>query len=118
VTGLLLFPVVLSLLVLGAHFLRAGNLFMVLVALFLIGALGVRRSWVARTVQVALVLGAVEWVRTLAALAAMRSQAGEPMMRMVLILGGVALWTALSALLFQAPRLRARYGLDRAGDAA
>jgi hypothetical protein len=40
------------------------------------------------------------------------------MLRMALILGGVALWTALSALLFQTSRLRARYGLDRAGDVA
>lgn len=116
--ALLLLPAALSLIVLGAHFLRAGNLVMVVLVLVLLGLLGARRSWAARTVQIALLLGAVEWARTLVALAAWRSQAGEPMLRLVLILGGVALWTALSALLFQAPRLRTRYGLARAGDSA
>ena len=60
-------------------------------------------------VQAALLLGAVEWVRTLVDLVALRTQAGQPVLRLVLILGGVALVTGLSALVFRAAGLRSRY---------
>lgn len=110
-TVLLLLPVGLSLIVLAAHFLRAGNLLMVAVVLTVLGLLGVRRRWAARVIQAALLLGAAEWVRTLAQLAALRSRAGQPATRMLLILGSVALVTALSALVFLSRRLRDRYGL-------
>ena len=107
--GLLLAPVVLSLIVLGAHFMRAGNLIMVIVVLVFLVLLGVRRRWVAQLVQVGLVLGAIEWVRTLVQLVAWRSEAGQPVMRMAVILGCVTLLTALSALTFRAARLRRWY---------
>jgi hypothetical protein len=107
--ALQLVPVVLSLIVLGAHFLRAGSLILVAGVLCLLGLLGVRRPWAARTVQVALLLGALEWARTLVSLVGQRAQAGQPMTRLALILGGVALVTGLSALMFRAGRLRAWY---------
>jgi hypothetical protein len=104
--GLQLLPVVLSLIVLGAHFLRSGSVVMVAIVLGVLSLLFVRRLWAARTVQAALLLGAVEWVRTLARLAAMRAQEGQPALRLVLILGSVSLLTGLSALVFRAARLR------------
>jgi len=107
-----LLPVVLSLLVLAAHFLRAGNLLLVVMSLGLIGLLFVPRAWAARTVQIALQLGAIEWLWTLSRLASARAQAGEPALRMSLILGGVALVTGLSALLFRTARLRKRFRIS------
>ena len=107
--GLLLIPVVLSLVVLGAHFLRAGNLVLVALVLLLVPLLGVRRRWVAVLVQVVLVLGAVEWVRTIVQVAARRSEAGEPMLRMIVILGSVALVAALSAVALGLGPLRRWY---------
>ncbi len=104
-----LLPAVLSLPVLAAHFLRAGNILMVGVVLVLLGILGVRRRWAVQLLQVALVLGAAEWVRTLVVLAASRSQAGEPVSRLILILGSVAALTALSTLVFRTARLRRWY---------
>jgi hypothetical protein len=112
--GLQLLPVVLSLLVLGAHFMRAGRLFMVAIVLLLLGLLGVRRLWAARTVQAGLLLGAMEWAWTLARLVAWRVQEGQPALRLVLILGGVAVVTGLSALMFGAARLRGWYDPGRA----
>ncbi len=79
--ALQLLPVVLSLLVLGAHFLRAGNLVLIAAALVLLALLAVRRPWAARVVQVALVLGALEWMRTLVQLASFRAQTGQPYLR-------------------------------------
>lgn len=116
-TPLLLAPAVLSLLVLGAHFLRSGNLLLVLVVLVLLGLLTVRRPLAARAVQVALLLGTLEWVRTLVVLMSWRLQAGQSARRMVIILGCVALVTALSALPFRSARLRRRYGLAARADA-
>lgn len=111
--GIQLAPVVLSLILLGAHFLRAGNLIMVVLVMVLLALLGVRRRWVARLAQVGLLLGAAEWVRTLVRLAAERSEAGQPMLRLVAILGCVALLTASSAFAFRFARLSKWYDPGR-----
>ena len=106
-------PVVLSLLLLLAHFLRGPNVLMLAAVVLLLALLFVRRRWAARLVQVALLLGALEWLRTLVRLTSDRLQAGEPVVRLVLILGAVACLTAFSTLAFETRRLRHRYGLGR-----
>lgn len=105
-------PIVLSLLVLGAHFLRYGNSPGVVVSLALIGLLFLRKPWVARVVQAALLLGAIEWALTLYRLAEMRAAMGEPATRMAVILGVVMAVTAASALLFEARTMKEVYGLQ------
>ena len=110
-TGLMYVPIVLSILVLGAHFLRSGSLLVVFAALGLVALLPLRRPWVARLVQAVLALGTLEWARTLVTLTTRRLQAGEPYLRMALILGAVAAVSAASALLFQSKWMRERYGL-------
>jgi fluoride ion exporter CrcB/FEX len=110
-SSLPLVPVVLSLLLLGAHFLRAGSALMLAVILLFVVVFFVRRPWAARLVQMALLLGTLEWVRTLVRLMSDRQQAGEPVLRLVLILGAVATLTACSTLAFETRRLRQRYGL-------
>jgi hypothetical protein len=70
-----------------------------------------RKSWVARLVQAVLVIGGVEWIRTLLVLVKMRQAAGDPWERLALILGGVALFTVCSALVFRFKSLRERYKL-------
>jgi hypothetical protein len=91
---LIYIPVVLSLVVLGAHFMRYGNSIAVAGALALIALLFVRRAWVARLMQVVLVLGTLEWVYTIYELV-------------------VVAVTLASALLFQSKTLKKIYGLDR-----
>jgi len=108
---LLYTPIVLSLLVLGAHFLRYGSEVGVAASLVLIGLLFLRRPWVARLMQVALVLGALEWIHTLYELMQMRSAQGMPVTRMAIILGAVASVAAGSALLFQTKTMKRVYGL-------
>lgn len=114
-TALLYVPIVLSLAVLGAHFMRYGNEIGVAASLLLIGMLFIRRAWVARVVQAALVLGAVEWLRTLYGLAQWRAAQGEPVVRMMVILGSVAAVTLCSALLFQSKGLQKIYRLGGSG---
>ena len=106
-------PVVLSLVVLGAHFMRYGNSIGVFGSLVLIALLIVRRPWVARLMQAVLILGALEWARTLYELVQIRAAQGQPFTRMIVILGVVAAVTFCSALLFQSPALKRIYRLDR-----
>ncbi|MGB5331854.1 MAG: hypothetical protein WBM80_09285 [Woeseiaceae bacterium] len=111
-TALLYIPVVLSLVALGAHFLRYNNELGVIAAVVLIGLLFLRRAWVARLVQAALVFGAIEWLWTMYTLVQIRAAQGAPATRMVLILTVVALVALGSALLFQTKRLKRSYRLD------
>jgi hypothetical protein len=95
---LLLIPIVLSALALGAHLLRGGFLPLALAAAALPFLLVPRSSGALRLLQGLLLLGALEWVRTLAAIVEDRRLLGQPWHRLVVILGSVALVTALSAL--------------------
>jgi hypothetical protein len=110
---LLYIPIVLSLVVLGAHFLRDGNSVGVFATLVVIGLLFVRRPWVARLMQVVLVLGTLEWLRTMYELAQVRALHGQPYGRMLVILGVVGAVALCSALLFQTADLKKTYGLKR-----
>jgi hypothetical protein len=101
----------LALLLLAAHFYRAGWLVPAAVSVALVALLAVPRPWAARTVQVALALGALEWLRTLAAFAAARIALGQPYLRLALILGAVAALTAAAAWVFQHRSLRQRFGI-------
>ena len=109
-----LLPVILSSLLLGAHFFRAGLTFLaVLIVLFPVILL-VKRAWVARLAQVVLALGGIEWVRTLLVFVADRREIGQSWTRLAVILGAVALFTIGSGLLFSlSGALRKRYGLER-----
>ena len=100
----------LALLLLAAHFFHAGAGFVAALCVLLIALLFVPRAWAGRSVQVVLAVGTVEWVLTAWTLAEARMARGEPWVRLVVILGSVALLTAIAAALFQHPALRARFG--------
>jgi len=112
-----LLPVVLSLLVLAAHFLRARQALPMALAVALVAVVFVRQRWAPRVLQAALWLAAAEWVRTLFVFAGERMARGEPVARLVAILAGVTLLTLLSSLVFRAAPLRRWYG-EGAGGAA
>lgn len=97
---------------LGAHFLRDGTVVGVAAAFVFIGLLLLRRPWVARIAQAALVAAAVVWVATLYDVAEARMALGLPWLRMAIILGSVAALALLSALVFQTKSLRDVYRLD------
>ena len=104
-----LLPVILSMLLLAAHFYRAGLLPLTVLCLALPLLLLLRRAWVPLLFQAVLVLGALEWLRALYGFAAMRIAFGEPWARLAVILGAVALFTGLSGLVFRSRKLRVRY---------
>lgn len=113
-----LLPVFLSCLVLAAHFMRAGLQLPMMFCAALVFLLAVPKPWAARLVQWTLVVGTMEWLRTLVQMARMRHAMGEPWGRAALILGVVAILTALSLLVFRNRSIRRRYGLDGADSAS
>jgi hypothetical protein len=97
---------VVSFLVLGAHFLREGALFLTAACAALAVAVFWRHPRVTRLLQAALVLGTLEWAWTAFTLVQQRAGDGRPWGRMALILGIVALVTAASVAAVEALRRR------------
>lgn len=101
----------LALVLLAAHLLHAGWWPLATLALLLVALLFVRRPWAARALQVVFAVATAEWLLTAWNLARMRIAHGQPYLRLLLILGAVALLTALAAWAIQRPRLREHFRL-------
>jgi len=89
--------VVLALVVLAAHFSRAGSAPLAGLILLSPLLLFVRAPWAGWTLRIVLLMGSFEWVRTLTRLAGERRAAGQDWARMAVILGVVAVLTFLAA---------------------
>ena len=104
-----LFPVILSFLLLGAHFYRAGQVVLAGLCIAVLFLLFIRKSWIPGMFQLLLVAGSLEWLRSLYFFAAMRIAWDQPWTRLAIILGAVALFTALSGLVFLNRKLKGCY---------
>jgi hypothetical protein len=104
-----LIPAVLAFLILGAHFYRAGLAWLVPVCVALAAITFVPRRWAALAAQAALVLGALEWVRALFGFAGARVAHGRPVLRLVMILGSVLVFTLWAAWLLRSGAARLWY---------
>ena len=104
-------PIVLSILLTAAHFLRGGNVGFAALFLLALGLLLIPRRWAARALQGLLLFAALLWASTTIAIAGDRLATGKPLLRMVMILCAVTLFTAASALVFYFPAMRKRYRL-------
>ncbi len=89
-------PLILSTLLIGAHFLRSGNVIVMLLCVAAPLLLLLRNRVVTSGIQVLLAVAAVEWLRTAMMIAQERAATGAPVTRMFVILGSVALFTLLS----------------------
>ncbi len=96
-------PAALAVLLLAAHFLRAGSLLIVLGCLALLPVCALRKPWARITVRSALLAAVVIWLGTAWRVAAARAATGESGTRAMLILGGVAAFTGLAAWLLPDP---------------
>jgi hypothetical protein len=110
-----LLPVILSFLLLAAHLLRHFNIVVAVLGLSPLVVLLIPRRIAALTVQVLLILAALEWVRTAADLVAARQAQGQDWLRAALILGGVTLFTLLSILVFHTKQARRYYAAPPIG---
>ena len=98
-----------ALLLIAAHFVHAGLLPLAVISVLLVALLAIPRRWASRTLQGVLGIAALEWIITGYLLAQMRISQGGPYLRLVIILGAVAVFTAIAAALFELPQMRARY---------
>lgn len=97
-------------LILAGHFLRAGAMSGVAVCLALpVIAVLTRARWALRGLQALLVLGTVSWITTAVRIGAARRAAGEPWVRMAVILGAVAALSALAAALLSRRSMLERF---------
>jgi hypothetical protein len=108
-TFLLILPTILALLTLGAHFLRYGLYPISILLVGLLPLLMIDRRWVARLMQVVLVVAAIEWIGVMNDVAREKAMEGRSPAKSIFILGGTALFTLVAAGLYQTPRLRQRY---------
>ena len=106
-----LLPIFISSLLIAAHFLRSGMLFLVCCSLAFPFFLLFPKKWAARTVQFCLLVAMLEWLRTMFNIVSQRIDIGMPWVRLVIIMGSVALLTGASACIFLMKSLRDRYEL-------
>jgi hypothetical protein len=106
-----LLPVIISFGLLAAHFSRAELLPLVIMSLAIPLLLLIRKAWAARTLQLLLLLGAFEWIRSMLGYIEVRKSIDDDWTRLAIILIVVALLTALSGLVFQGKSLKERYKL-------
>jgi len=104
-----LIPLVLAFLLLGAHFLRDGNLVLVIVSLLIPWLLLIKKPWALLGVQWLTYLSALVWVRTAIVLVQQRMMMGAPWLRLSLILAGVALFTLYAGYLLNSKAVKKRY---------
>jgi len=104
-----LLPVILSFLILGAHFSRDSQPVLMLIALVFPFLLLIKKPWVPKLLQIALILGAFEWLRSMYFYVQAYIEREQSWTKLALIIGGVALFTLLSALVFRIKAVRNRY---------
>ena len=101
----------LAAVLLAAHFYRAGQLMLAALSVGALVLLVVPRPWAARVLQLALLAGAVEWLRTVVVSALPRTALGRSCPRLALVLVAVVLFLAAFAAVFQQSAVRRRYRL-------
>ncbi len=98
-------------LLLGAHFLRQGNLILVALCLCAPLLLVYRKRWVLIVLPLLAYGAAASWTVLAVRLVELRLQSGEPWKLAAAILGAVALFTLIAGLLLNSRVVRERYPL-------
>ena len=100
---------VIAALLLGAHFLRAGNVPLVALCLAMPLLFLLKKRWTLIVLQAAAYCAAAAWLAVAWQLVVLRQQIGQPWTAAAVILGAVALFTLLSGALLNSRCMRERY---------
>src|SRR5512133_1695436 len=95
--------------VLAAHFFRSGLRELAIASVATAVLVFFNRSWMRVVLQVVLLLGVFEWIRTMIELVTIRRAMGMPYVRLEVIMGSVAMLCGISAALLSLPRVVGRY---------
>ena len=104
----LIFPILSSIL-LAAHFSRVDIDWLTVICLLIPFCFFIKKRWLLRAYQVYLLAGAVIWSHRTIQLANIRLDAGQPWLRMAVILGVVAFYTLISAIILEHSSIKKRY---------
>lgn len=104
-----LLPLILSFVLLAAHFSRADLLPLVVLSLAIPFLFFIKKRWVIRSIQVILNFGGLEWIRAMLQYIDLRKSIGEDWTRLAIILTVVALYTAASGLFLQHKKILQAY---------
>ena len=107
--GLRISLFVVAALLLGAHFLRAANLALVVLCLAAPLLFFYRKRWTLIVLQFLAYCAAGTWIAVAIQLVQLRQQSGQPWTIAAIILGSVALFTLLAGLLLNSRAIRERY---------
>jgi hypothetical protein len=102
-------PLILSFLLLGAHFFRGGNIILTAVCILLPLLLLFKKRWILLLLRGLIYCGALVWVHTAVVLVQQRILLGIPWMRMILILLGVTVLTLYAGFLLSSDTIKQRY---------
>ncbi len=107
-----LIPIFLSFLLMGAHFLRFQIPGLALMCVSAPLALLIKRKWIVKVFSILLFFMGLDWLSTAYGIWIGRQAAGESATRMLIILSGIALFTACSSLLFKTKKMKERYSAN------
>lgn len=100
---------VIAAVLLGAHFLRSGDYWLVGLCAATPLCFLKKSPWSLILLQIGAYCGAIIWIATAFQLVAERQQEGRPSTAAVIILGAVALFSLMSGLLLNSQLVRDRY---------
>ena len=107
-----LLPPIISLLLLSAHFSKLNMMLLSFIFIGLPFLLFIKKKWSARIIYILLIIGSLEWIRTIFHYVNQRQSVGEPYFRLIIIIGVVAIFTAFSTLVFRNSKLKERYNIQ------
>jgi hypothetical protein len=102
-------PLIISALLLAAHFLRSSSLLLVVLCLLVPFLLFIKKRWVLWVLQVFTVIAAVMWMIALKAIIQTRIFEGRSWVASGIILGLVALFTLSSGLWLNTSQVKNNY---------
>jgi hypothetical protein len=103
------FPLGLAAVVMAAHFLRSGNLLLMLLCLAAPGLLLIKKRWALWVLQALTILAAAIWILALNEIIQVRIFEGRSWTASALILGVVAILTLFSGWRLHSPQVKAHY---------
>ncbi len=104
-----LLPVIISDILLAAHFLRFYGFIPAVIILLLLLTLILRRKWIPRLWQGLLFIGTLMWIDTTANLLQIRLAMEMPWMRLLVIMGAVILFTIFSGFWLENKKLKSYF---------
>lgn len=101
--------IILSYILLGAHFLREGEMLLAAFCLVFPLLLLIKKKWSLLVVQIFIYGGVLVWIQTLLLLINERMTFDLPWIKMAIILGGVIIFTLTSGLLLNSKVIKEKY---------